>query len=128
MSVPVVSKYSIDRQVSAKSQFAACCPVLPKDSAVPALKGLTHFLLLAQNSYSPGMNMLRSLIWSAVQAVQCIWQLAKYALSFLLALPQPKAILAARLLAVESQLAICKHRIQDKKNPRPRFTAAFRVL
>ena len=40
----------------------------------------------------------------------------------------PRAILAAKLLAAESQLAVCKHRIRQKKDPRPRFTAGFRLL
>jgi hypothetical protein len=39
----------------------------------------------------------------------------------------PKAALAAHLLAVQSQLALCKNRI-DLKNPKPRFTPAFRIL
>ena len=37
-------------------------------------------------------------------------------------------MLAARLLAAESQLAACRERIQGKKAPRPRFTPAFRLL
>jgi len=40
----------------------------------------------------------------------------------------PKAVLAAKLLAIESQLAVCKHQIGQRKRPRPRFTAGFRVL
>ena len=54
-------------------------------------------------------------------------QLAGYNLRFVWALMSLKAVPAARLLAPESQLAICKDRIQQKKNPRPRFTAAFRA-
>ena len=51
-----------------------------------------------------------------------------YCFMFLRALLCPKAVLAAKLMATESQLAMCKQRIEDKKAPRPRFTAAFRVL
>jgi hypothetical protein len=40
----------------------------------------------------------------------------------------PKAVLAAKLLAVESQLAVCKHQIGQRKRRRPRFTASFRLL
>ena len=36
--------------------------------------------------------------------------------------------MAARLLAAESQLAVLKHRIDQKKEPRPRFSPAFRFL
>ena len=74
------------------------------------------------------MNTLQNLIWNVGEAVRFIWQLVRYALAFLLALFQRRATLAARLLAAQSQLAVCKHRIQGKKDPRPRFTAAFRIL
>ena len=40
----------------------------------------------------------------------------------------PKAVLAARLPVVESQLAACQLRIKQKKDVRPRFTAGFRFL
>ena len=51
--------------------------------------------------------------------VGCIGQLASYGLRFLWVLFCPKALLAARLLAAESQLAVCKNRIDQKKAPRP---------
>jgi len=40
----------------------------------------------------------------------------------------PKAVLAANILALQSQLAICKHRIDAGKAPPPRLNQAFRVL
>ncbi len=86
------------------------------------------FLRSGQNCYSAVMNILQNMLWPNARAVRAIWQLFTYALTFFLALLQPRATLAARLLAVESQLALCKHRIQEKKDPRPRFTAGFRVL
>ncbi len=55
-------------------------------------------------------------------------QLLGFVRTFLWAFICPRAILAARLLAAESQLAACKERIQQKKVPRPRFTPAFRLL
>ena len=63
------------------------------------------------------MTTLQNLIWNTRQAIQGLWQLFTYALTFFLALLQPRATLAARLLAVESQLALCKHRIQQRKDP-----------
>ena len=36
--------------------------------------------------------------------------------------------MAARLLAAESQLARCRERVEQRKDPRPRFTPAFRLL
>ena len=100
----------------------------PKNSVVPAKQELTGFLVLGQNRYSAGMSALQNLVRNAYQAFQFIGQLLKYAVTFLLALVQPRAVLAARLLAEQSQLAVCKHRIQERKDPRPRFTAGFRVL
>ena len=73
------------------------------------------------------MNTLQNLGWNARQAVQAVWQLIGCAVTFAVALLQPKAVLAARWLAAESQLTVCMHRIQEKKDPRPRFTAAFRL-
>ena len=40
----------------------------------------------------------------------------------------PGAVLAAKLLAVESQLAACKHQIVSRRHPLPRFGASFRFL
>ncbi|MHC4520459.1 MAG: hypothetical protein ACYTAS_17870, partial [Planctomycetota bacterium] len=58
----------------------------------------------------------------------CAHELFRYALMFLRAIFCPKAVLAARLLAAESQLAVCRHGIASKKQPRPRFTPGFRLL
>ncbi len=58
----------------------------------------------------------------------CAREMLRYALVFVWAIFCPKAVLAARLLAAESQLAVCKQRILEKKDPRPRFTASFRLL
>lgn len=55
-------------------------------------------------------------------------QLARYLCRFLLALLLPKALLEARLLAAESQLAVSMEHFSRKKKPRPRFSAAFRIL
>ena len=55
-------------------------------------------------------------------------EVVHYAVMFLWAIFCPKAVLAARLLAAESQPAACKHEIASKKRPRPRFTFGFRLL
>ena len=52
----------------------------------------------------------------------------RYLLIFLKALLTPRTVLAARILAAESQLALCRERLSQKKDPRPRFTPAFRIL
>jgi hypothetical protein len=61
-------------------------------------------------------------------AVSSVWRLLGYLLGFLWLLLQPKAILAAKNLALRSQLAACKDRIDRKKAPKPQFTEAFRML
>lgn len=57
-----------------------------------------------------------------------IRQVLRYVKMFVWALLMPRTRVAARLLAAESQLAVHKHRIQQKKEPKPRFTQAFRFL
>jgi hypothetical protein len=60
--------------------------------------------------------------------LDCACELFRYARVFLWAIFCPRVVLAARLLAVQSQLAACKRRIASKKRPRPRFTAGLRLL
>ena len=74
------------------------------------------------------MNTIRNLLTNLRSLLDCACELFRYARVFLWAIFCPKAVLAARLLAVESQLAACKHQIASKKHPRPRFTAGFRLL
>ena len=74
------------------------------------------------------MLLLQNLIWNTRQEIQGLWQLLRYDITFLLALLQPRAVLTARLLAAQSQRAVCSHRIQQKKNPQLRFTPGFHVL
>ena len=72
------------------------------------------------------MILVANVLRSVLMLLRCLYQLVGYGLRFLWAMLSPKAVLAAKLLAAESQLAACKNRIDQKKAPRPRFTAAFR--
>ena len=74
------------------------------------------------------MILVANLLRSVLMLLRCMCQLAGYGLRFLWALMSPKAVLAARLLAAESQLVVCTDHIRHKKAPRPRFTKAFRLL
>jgi len=74
------------------------------------------------------MNAIKNLLTNLCNLLVCACELFRYALIFLLALFSPKAVLVAGLLAVESQLAACKHQIGQRKRRRPRFTAGFRLL
>ena len=64
-------------------------------------------------------------LWSALG---CIGEPLGHLLRFVSVFFQSRASLAARLLAAESRLAMCKRRIQQKEHSRPRFTAGFRFL
>jgi hypothetical protein len=74
------------------------------------------------------MNALRNTVRNARNAIGAIGELGRYLSQFLWLLFQPNAVLAAWLLAAESQLAVCLRRIEQKQHPRPRFTAGFRLL
>jgi len=74
------------------------------------------------------MNALGDIFRSSVKALSCALQVLRYLGSFLCLLLQPKAVLAARILALQSQLAVCKHRIDAGKAPQPRCNQAFRIL
>jgi hypothetical protein len=60
--------------------------------------------------------------------MKCVYELFGYLIRFVVLLFYPKAVLTARLLAVQSQLSMCKNRIDLKKDSKPRFTPAFRIL
>ena len=55
-------------------------------------------------------------------------RLGRYFFLFLWSLCQSKAVLATQILALQSQLAACKDRIDRKQRARPRFDPAFRLL
>jgi len=74
------------------------------------------------------MNTIGNLLTNLRTLLRCVRETLGYALIFLWAIFCPKAVLAAKLLAVESQLAVCKHQIGQRKRRRPRFTASFRLL
>jgi transposase InsO family protein len=74
------------------------------------------------------MNATKNLLTNLCNLLVCACEAFRYGLTFLRAILCSRAVLAAKLLAVESQLAACKQRIASNKRPRPRFTASFRLL
>jgi len=74
------------------------------------------------------MNTIIDLFRSFWNLLACIGELLGYVLRFVSAFFQTRASLAARLVAAESQLGICRRRIEQKGSPRFRFTAGFRLL
>ncbi len=74
------------------------------------------------------MREIRCLFQIILETISDLKQAAGFVYTFLSAFFSPRATLAARVLAAESQLAACKRRIEGKDRPRPRFTQAFRLL
>jgi len=74
------------------------------------------------------MNTVIDLFGNLWNALRCIGELLGYLLRFVSVFFPSRTSLAARLLAIESQLGMCKRRIEQKQRPKPRFTAGFRFL
>jgi hypothetical protein len=75
------------------------------------------------------MKAILSLLWYLLSSFGIILQLLRYSLGFCWALLLPKALLAARVLAAESQPAVALNRGSAGGRCRRRqFTPAFRLL
>jgi hypothetical protein len=74
------------------------------------------------------MNTVLSLFGNLRNGLGCVGDLLGYLLRFASVFFQSRTSLAARLLAAESQLGMCTRRIEQKAQPKPRFTSGFRVL
>jgi hypothetical protein len=78
--------------------------------------------------YLGDMNATKNLLTNLCNLLVCACEAFRYGLTFLRAVLCSRAVLAAKLLTVKSQLAACKQRIDSNKRPRSRFTASFRLL
>ena len=74
------------------------------------------------------MNTVLNLFRNIWNLLACIGELLGYLLRFISVFFQPRASLAASLVAAESQLSVCKRRVEQKGFPRFRFTTGFRLL
>ncbi len=74
------------------------------------------------------MNTLSTFFFSAGCILGALWETACYALTLAWALLLPKVVLAARVLAAESQLAFELNRSGRGKRRRRQFSPAFRLL
>jgi transposase InsO family protein len=83
---------------------------------------------VALERYFSAMHAISDIFRNCGNTLSCAWQVLRYFGSFLWLLLQPKAVLAANILALQSQLAACKHAIEAGKAPPPRFHQAFRIL
>ena len=74
------------------------------------------------------MGTVSSFLFTAGYVLGAVRELTRYALGFCWALLLPKAMLAARVLAAESQLAVELNRSGGSRRRRRQFTPAFRFL
>ena len=65
------------------------------------------------------MDAIRNVLTSTYRVARFGSEIIGYTVSFGQSLVTPKAVLAARLLVAESQLAMCTQRIEGKNAPRP---------
>ena len=74
------------------------------------------------------MSALRTVPQSLAGLLHSLWKLASYAFLFVSVFVAPRAKAAAIIVALSSQLAACRQRVEQKKEARPRFRPAFRAL
>jgi len=93
-----------------------------------SLQDLRKLATCQQLHYLGVMNTIRNLLDNLHNIFCSTCELLRYALTFLRSILCSRAVQAARLLAVESQFAACRQRIDSKKRRQPRFTESFRLL
>ena len=75
-----------------------------------------------------GMKTLKLFLLSVLESLEFGWQVIRYALIFVSAFFRQRASLGCEMVAMRSQLTVCKESIRQKRQPRPRFNPAFRLL
>jgi hypothetical protein len=74
------------------------------------------------------MPALKAIHQSAVDLPLAVAELVRYGILFVFAFVSFRAKAAATIVALRSQLAHRVDRVREKKEPKPRFTPAFRVV
>ena len=74
------------------------------------------------------MIPIQALLHGGRRVLQLGVRLGRYLIIFIGGLCQPKAVLVAWTLALQSQLAACLEQIEKREAPKPRFHPAFRLL
>jgi hypothetical protein len=74
------------------------------------------------------MKTLRVFLLPLLESLEFGWQVIRYVLIFVSAFFRQRASLACEMVAMRSQLSFYKDSIRQKKQPRPRFHPAFRLL
>src|SRR6516165_10348656 len=74
------------------------------------------------------MKTLKLFLLSVRESLEFGWQAIRYALIFVSAFFRQRASLGCEMVAMRSQLTFYKESIRQKRQPRPRFNPAFRLL
>ena len=75
-----------------------------------------------------GMKSLKLFLLPVLESLGFGWQVIRYALIFVSAFFRQRASLGCEMVAMRSQLTFHKESIRQKRQPRPRFHPAFRLL
>src|SRR5215472_9717337 len=75
-----------------------------------------------------GMKSLKLFLLPVLEFLGFGWQVIRYALIFVSAFFRQRASLGCEILAIRSQLTFYEESIRQKRQPRPRFNPAFRLL
>jgi hypothetical protein len=74
------------------------------------------------------MKTLKQFLLPVLESFEFAWQVIRYALIFVSAFCRQRASLGCEIVAIRSQLTFYEESIRQKRQPRPRFHPAFRLL
>ena len=74
------------------------------------------------------MKTLKLFLLPVLESLEFGWQVSRYALIFVSAFFRQQTSLACEMVAIRSQLTFYEENIRQKRQPRPRFNPAFRLL
>src|SRR5215472_18177378 len=75
-----------------------------------------------------GMKTWNLFFLSVLESLEFAWQVVRYALIFVSAFFRQRASWGCEMVAMRSQLTFYQESIRQKRQPRPRFHPAFRLL
>ena len=75
-----------------------------------------------------GMKTLKLFLLPVLDSLEFGWRVIRYALIFVSAFFRQRASLGCEMVAIRSQLTFYEESIRQKRQPRPRFHPAFRLL
>ena len=74
------------------------------------------------------MKTLKQFLLPVLESFEFGWLVIRYALIFVSAFFRQRASLGCEMVAIRSQLTFYEESIRQKRQPRPRFNPAFRLL